>query len=200
MANMLMFCCFRLIKSKILDDLARSLLPSKVGNRLVYMNDEKFYDKADFPLIENEQIFKCDVYPPEIDRQYETDSTEKNSSSTGLDLEDLSLSSNATRNACKLVVNIPTQGNISSSTSVSSDTWPGVYYDKTNDSTESSTATEDRFSMRLHPPSTHERRSSTSMSSRGSAKFAHSLKFDSSFESGNLRAAVQVSLLASIHQ
>ena len=139
-------------------------------------------------------MYTCDVYPPRTDRQVDMELTEKSAPCVGQGTDESSNSSSMTtnRNPCKLVINIPTPGDMSSSTSVSSDTWPGVC---ANDSAESATNVDDQNLPSLNPPAAGERRSTSSVSSRNSTTFTHSLKFDSRFESGNLRAASQVSFM-----
>ena len=167
--------CFRLIRSKVLEDLARSLFPENVVNRLVYSSDDKVYEKKEFPVIENGQMFKCEVRAPfepypKNNTGYPSFGYEPN--------ESPNLSA-----ACpfeRLVINLPSQDEESNSTSVSDDTWPGVYMDKQR---------LDTFDNPLTPPP------DSTTSSRGGTPVTQdsSLKFDSHFESGNLRAAYQAS-------
>ena len=99
------------------------------------------------------------------------------------------MSSQLSRTSDKLVVNLPSQDVDSNGTSLSDETWPGVYLEKNRKDNDSTTSSNSDY---LKTSQFDERRSLSSASSRGPTPKTTPLKFDSHFESGNLRAAYQV--------
>nr|XP_002124627.1 cytosolic carboxypeptidase 1-like isoform X1 [Ciona intestinalis] len=166
----------RLIKSKLLDDLARSLFPDDVINDVIYSCDDvtpgnpvTSYNKDIIVKRENGEIQSCEVHEPN-----------EPVNGTYVVTEEI-------KQENKLVIQVTIPNNETSetsddisSTTISEETWPGVYIDQ-NDNI--STETKEKHCMKLplnNRIGTNQRLCSSN------------LKFDSKFESGNLRAAVQV--------
>ena len=177
---------FRLIRAKLLEDLARILLPEDIVNKLVYTNDDRTLGRMQINFAENGQLFQADIQPPSdlpMNDAVLAGNRRPNSGQTSSESPSL-----IRRPKSGLVVKLPSQDPDSSSASVSDDTWPGVYLEK---------AKSGRGSL-SSLSSIAERRSACSTASSGDTPQFQTLQFNSHFESGNLRAAFQVSMTSLI--